>query len=140
MQRKVIHLLNIRDLVNRVNINKTGTFSRIPSLIAVLEPNLAKIIGDDQVHISEFIIAKVKGLIPALDGHPEITDHIFEELPMNINHPNEILVDKRVNGKYLFTAKDPLHVIVVEVTRKESGKTEINTIYPIGEKEEKATG
>jgi hypothetical protein len=135
MKKDSYSLSDIIDLINRVNENKTGIFSRIPELIAILEPNLAKVIGDDHIHISEFIIAKVKGMIPALDGHLEITDHIFKELPININNPKEILVDKRVVGKYLFIARNPVHVIVMEVMREESGKTEINTIYPIGEKE-----
>jgi hypothetical protein len=135
MKRNSFSLSNVKDLVNRVNTNETGVFSRIPELIVILEPNLAQVIGDDHIHISEFIIAKMKGMIPALDGHLEITDLIFKELPMNINNPKEILVDKRVVGKYLFIARDPVHVIVIEVMREESGMTEINTIYPISEKE-----
>jgi hypothetical protein len=133
--RKKSRIISVKNLLDRVNDNKTGIFSRIPEVIVILDSRLAKLIGDDYVHISEFVIAKVKGLIHGFNGHSEITDQIFEKLPWNINNPKEIIVDKRIVGKYLFVAKDPTHVIVIEVTRKESGKTEINTIYPIGEKE-----
>ena len=125
----------IKDLLDRVNGNKTGIFSRIPEVIVILDKKSGELIGDNHVHISEFIIAKVKGLVHGFSGHTEITDEIFEGLPWNINNPKEIIIDKRAIGKYLFIAREPSHVIVIEVTRKESGKTEINTIYPIGEKE-----
>jgi len=42
-----------------------------------------------------------------------------------------------LSNKFLFIAKNPDHLIVVEVKRKESGKTEINTIYKIDKKEQR---
>ena len=128
-------LSDIRDLLDRVNSNTSGIFSRIPETTIIIRPEIAGCIGDNRVHISEFIIAKVKGRISGFNGHPEIIDAIFEKLPWNINNPKEILVDKRSDKKYLFVAEEPTHIIVVEIARKDSGKTEINTIYPISEKE-----
>jgi hypothetical protein len=137
MQNYLQSLSNIRDIVIRVNSNSTNIFSRVPEPIVVLESGISRIIGDDHVHISEFIVAKIKGLIPGLDGHPEITDDIFHRLPSNISNPLRIAVDKRSLNKYLFIAEKPAHLIVIEVKRAESGKTEINTVYRIDRKEQR---
>lgn len=127
----------IDDIVARVNTNRTGIFSRVPEPITVLRPEISSIIGDAQIHISEFIIAKIKGLIPAFIGHPEISDAMFINLPHNLSYPQQILADRRSNQKHLFVTSEPDHIIVVEVRRLESGKTEINTMYPIGDKEKR---
>lgn len=95
------------------------------------------LIGDDRIHISEFIIAKIKGLIPKLDGHPEITDEIFHRLSGDLLNPIRIAKDRRSSNKYLFIARRPAHLIVIEIKRVESGKTEINTIYRIDQKEQR---
>ena len=137
MPKNHCQLSEIRDLLERVNLNKTGTFSRIPEAIVILDSVLAERIGDDVIYISEFIIAKVKGLVPALKGHTEITDEMFERLPLSLCNPNRIILDKRSLNKYLFIANNPIHLIAVEVRRKDSGKTEINTIYRIDRKEQK---
>ena len=136
MQRKSPKISNIKDMLHRVNSNKTGTFSRMSEVIVMLGPELAEKIGDNRVHISEFIIAKVKGLIPTLGGHPEITDDIFGRLPSSLYSPSRVILDKRLPNKYLFIAHNPTHLIAVEVRRKESGKTEINTMYMIDKKEQ----
>lgn len=130
-------LSDMRDLLDRVNSNASGIFSRIPEAIVILGPEIADRIGDDRVHISEFVIAKVKGLIPVLDGHPEITDDMFERLPLSLSNPSRVIFDTRLPNKYLFIAEDPVHAIAVEVRRKESGKTEINTIYKIDGQEQR---
>jgi hypothetical protein len=80
MVKKSTPLSNIQDIISRVNSNITGKFSRTPEPIVILSPKILKAIGDDMVHISEFIVAKVKGLIPDLNSHFEITDDI-NELP-----------------------------------------------------------
>ena len=80
-------IIFIDDLLDRVNSNATGIFSRIPEVIVILDSELARRIGDERIHISEFIIAKVKGLIPTLGGHPEITDETFKRLPLNLLNP-----------------------------------------------------
>lgn len=136
MQKKPTTIL-IKNLLDRVNSNATSIFSRIPEAIVILDSELSRKIGDNRIHISEFIIAKVKGLIPTLGGHPEISDKIFERLPLNLCNPNKVILDKRLPNKYLFIASNPTHLIAVEVRRKESGKTEINTIYKIDRKEQR---
>jgi hypothetical protein len=137
MPKNHLSISNIEDLLDRVNSNTTGIFSRAPEAIVILGSELAEKIGDDRVHISEFIIAKVKGLIPTLGGHPEITDDIFGRLPLSIFNPSRVILDKRSPNKYLFIADNPTHLIAIEVRRKESSKTEINTIYKIDKKEQR---
>lgn len=125
----------INDLIKRVNKNKTGIFKRDSELIAVLPDKIAVVIGDSKIYISEFIIAKVKGKISELIGHLEITDTILLKIPYNLSFPMEILQDTRSSKKYLFINIDPLHEIVVEISRYDSRKTEINTIHIIDYKE-----
>ncbi len=120
-------------LLSRISSNTTGSFSKKAECIAVVDDSIARIIGDSKIYISEFIIAKIKGKIPALPGHTEITDRFFLRLPKSLHFPFKILKDTRGERKFLFIAEDPLHEIVVEVVRKESGKTEINTIHLISE-------
>ena len=110
---------------------------RVPEPIAILRPEISDIIGDTHIHISEFIIAKIQGKIKGRKGHPEITDEIFIRLPHNLNEPIKIHVDTRSAQKYIFVASSPTHVIVVETQRKESGVTEINTLYRVDKKEQK---
>lgn len=106
-------------------------FSREPQCIAILPKHIATIVGDTEVYLSEFIIAKVMGLVGGLVGHPEVTRSILERLPENLEHPVKIFRDIRSQKKYLFIHADPLHQVVVEIARKESGRTEINTIHLI---------
>ena len=51
------------DIIQRVNNNKTGIYNRNPELIAIIGIEISSIIGDSHIHISEFIVAKVKGKI-----------------------------------------------------------------------------
>lgn len=123
---------NIEELLIKVEENKTGTYSKVPVLVAVLDEEIGSIIGDEFVHISEFVIAKIKGLIPELDGHKEITDDLFIKLPKLLEKPFEILIDTRANRKFLFITISPRTEIVIEVRRFESGITEINTFHLVG--------
>jgi hypothetical protein len=140
MQNNFQPLSDVRDIIIRVNSNPMGVFSRIPEPIVILGLEISEIIGDDCIHISEFIIAKIKGRISQFNGHPEITDEILSKLLFNLSNPLKILFDKRSHRKYLFVASSPEHIIVVEIRRRETGKTEINTIYPVGEKEQRRLG
>lgn len=125
----------IFDLVDRVNRNTTGLFKRESELVVVLPLLISNIIKSDKIYLSEFIIAKVKGRIYGQNGHPEITDKMFLDIPYNLSHPREILEDNRNNKKYLFININPLSEIVVEISRFDSGKTEINTIHIINPQE-----
>lgn len=126
---------NIISLVSRVNRNMTGIFKRESELIVILPHNISRVIGSCKIYLSEFIIAKVKGKIKDRDGHPEITDQIFLKIPKNLSFPREILKDTRHDKKYLFINIDPFHEIVVEISRNNLGKSEINTIHIIDERE-----
>ena len=130
---------NMENLIERVNKNTTGIFKRDSELIVTLPKIISVVIGDNKIYISEFIIAKVKGKIKELGGHPEITDEIFEMLPISLSKPNIIYEDNRVmdRNKYIFIKIDPAHQIVVQVCRPDSGKTEINTIIPLNYKKRK---
>ncbi len=123
--------MSIKNILERVNKNKTGIFRRDSELIVTLPEEISCIIGDDKIHLSEFIVAKVRGFIKDKVGHPEITDDIFLKIPQNLSNPKEILQDIRASKKYLFINANPLHEIVVEIFRRESGRTEINTIHII---------
>lgn len=125
----------IHSLVKRVNENTTGIFKRDSELIVVLPYKIAKFIRSNYVNLSEFIIAKVKGKIEGIAGHPEIMDEIFFKIPFSLSYPREILEDTRLNKKYLFININPLNEIVVEISRFDSGKTEINTIHLINPNE-----
>jgi hypothetical protein len=121
----------ISDLIKRVNINASGVFRRDSELIAILPSPIANIIKSKNIYLSEFVVAKVKGKILGFDGHPEITDEMFVMIPDKMSNPIEILEDTRSSKKYLFINIDPLSQIVVEVSRIESNKTEINTVHRI---------
>ncbi len=127
-----IQLIEIGDLLTRVNNNHDGIFRKIPEPIVILCEDISSIIGDDSIFLSEFVIAKVKGKIPLLSGHPEITDEIIISLPSLIQFPLKIFQDTRANNKYLFIIAHPSLEVVIEVKRLESGKTEINTFHKIG--------
>jgi hypothetical protein len=133
---------NISDLLKKVEKNETGIYSKMPVLVAVLNEEISGIVCDQLVHISEFVIAKIKGLIPELDGHKEITDYIFTRIPKSLNDLLYIYADSRTSGKrkLLFVADKPLHLLVVEIVRLESGVSEINSIFPLGERTLKQLG
>ena len=133
---------NIHNLLEKVEKNATGIYPKVPVLIAVLNKEISEIVGDRFVHISEFVIAKIKGLIPELDGHKEITDQIFLRIASSLDNPLYIYTDTRTPNKkkFLFVANEPLHLLVIEVLRLESGVTEINSIFPLGERTLKQLG
>ena len=126
----------IKNILNRVDSNKIGIFSKTPEPIVILNNRISKIVGDNTVYITEFIIAKIKGKIITNKGHPEITDDIFCSIPQTLNTPHGIYLDNRVidRTKYLFVNFSPPHHIVIEIRRIETGKTEINSIIPLGRK------
>lgn len=125
----------IYDLVDRVNKNTTGIFKRDSELVVTLPAVIANVIKNNRIYLSEFIVAKIKGLIKGNSGHKEITDHVLFDIPKNLSKPREIIEDTRGNKKYLFININPLHTVVVEISRANWGKTEINTIYPLDSKE-----
>ncbi|MDO8430373.1 MAG: hypothetical protein Q7S72_00060 [Candidatus Taylorbacteria bacterium] len=124
-------LIKIQSLLDNVRDNKSGIFSNKPHLVVILNKQLSVLIGDEKIHLSEFVIAKIKGRIAELQGHPEIMDGIFLLLPIFIQHPQEILRDTRAKDKYLFIISNPFVEVVIEVRRIESGKTEINTMHKL---------
>lgn len=126
-----IQLVKIEKLLSVVNKNTNGIFSSIPEPIIILNKNLSEIIGDNIVYLSEFVIAKIKGKVPELNSHVEITDDIFLLLPTLLQSPQEILKDTRALDKYLFIICNPFIEVVIEVRRIESNKTEINTLHKI---------
>ena len=130
-------LIDICRILTRVHRNSTGFFSRTPEPIAILDFNTSEALKGEVIHISEFVIAKIKGCVARLAGHPEITDGIFCRLPFNLCNPIRIVKETRSANKYLFIAENPLHLIVIEVRRMQSGKTEINTIYRINREEQR---
>ena len=95
----------IQKLIESVNIINTGIFKRGPEKIVTLP------------------------------SHPEISDEILLKIPINLSFPKEILEDTRTIKKYIFISIDPLHEIVVEICRKDSGKSEINTVHLINSQE-----
>ena len=130
MQSKIHE--NIKDLLLKVEKNTTGMYSKTPVLVAVLDKEISIIIGDRLIHLSEFVIAKIKGFIPELDGHKEITNGLFLKLPDLIARPFKILRDTRADRKFLFITISPQTEIVIEVRRIESALTEINTFHVVG--------
>ena len=124
-------LILIQNILERVDRNTSGIFSKVPEPIFALPPDVSDLVEDTVVHISEFIIAKVQGKIGFNKGHPEITPEILLSIPNTLCKPSKIYEDKRTlnRTKYLFICNIPLHQIVVEIRRMETGKTEINTIF-----------
>ncbi len=124
-------IIGISVLLERVNKNRSGIFNKESEVIAILPEEIALIMGDTKINISEFIIAKIKGFIKKNIGHNEITDSLFCMIPNNLCNPKKILQDTRSNKKYLFISVNPLHEIVVEISRNNLDKSEINTIHLI---------
>lgn len=129
----------ISDLIKRVNTNTTGIFKRDSELIVRLPSLISNILGSNEIYLSEFVIAKVKGRITKLNNHPEITDDIFIMLPESLSNPFRIYEDNRVANrkKYIFIKIDPSHQIVVEINRANSGRSEVNTVIPLNAKKRK---
>ncbi len=111
--------------------NSQKIYDKNPQFLTRLKPIIAHVIGSDTIYISQFVIAKIKGNIPSLNYHPEISDTIFDSIPDNINNPLKILRDTRTTLKFIFICSTPLHEIIVEIGRQPSGRTEINTIHLI---------
>ena len=133
---------NIRLFLERIEGDTSGLFSKELKLAVILRPTISDIIGDNEIYISEFIVAKIRGKTRGNAGHPEITDEIFLNVPYTLNHPFVIYQDPRKAGKtkFIFIEVDKNHQIIVEICRIETGKSEINTIIPIGERTLKQLG
>jgi hypothetical protein len=116
-----------------ISIDKDkNKFSRELILVTELNENISAKIGDNTVYISEFIVSKIMGYIPFLEGHPEVTVNFFLQLPELLNNPSQILEERnKPNKKYLICG-EPTHRVVLEV-RRNNDKTEINTIHRIRE-------
>ncbi len=112
-------------------IETTSYYSKRPVLVGTLPEPLADIVGDGKIYISEFVVAKVMGKIQGVNSHPEITREILLRVTDVLHCPLEIIQDLRGDRKYLFIGEGPLHQIVIEIKREESGKSEINTIFKI---------
>lgn len=107
-------------------------YSRDLILVCKFDKNLAERIGDNEVYISEFVIAKIFGYIPHLTGHLEITKSFLCNLPEYLNNPRKILMrPDRPNERYLICSV-PDHRIALEI-RRDGGVTQINTIHIIRE-------
>lgn len=122
---------SIRRLITSVERSKTGMFEKKPICIGTLSVHLASIVKDDRIHLSEFVVAKIKGRIKGFHGHPNLTNEILLRIPNTLRFPCRVYHDNRVEGrmKYLFVGKDPKHIVAVEVRRREYGLTVINTVF-----------
>lgn len=125
----------IKDIIDRVNTNSNGIYDRVPKPIVTLPPEISKIVGGDTIHLSDFVVAKIKGLISGLGGHSEITDQMISELPQRLAAPLEILKDGE--KKYFFINQDPQTRAVVEIGRNAQGITEVSTYHPLGDRTQK---
>jgi hypothetical protein len=112
-------------------------FSRELFKVCELSKDLEKLIGEKDVYLSEFVIGKVLGLIKNLDGHQEIGSDMFLRIGSIINASKEVLIDSRRENTFLVLSETEYVVVVIKFKRLESGKTEIMTVYGIGEKEKK---
>lgn len=110
----------------------SSSYSRDPVLVCRFNKTLAKRIGDSEVYISEFVIAKIFGYLPHLVGHPEIAKDFLKKLPEYLNNPNRVLMrlDRR-KERYIICGS-PVHRVVLEIKRNDDF-TEINTIHLIRE-------
>lgn len=124
----------MEEVLSRIK-KASNWYSKEPTLLVVLPVRIANIIGDKEVYISDFVVAKILGKISTLNNHPEITEEILLRLSNTLIRPNEIIEDTRKGKKYLFIGENPLHQIVIEIRRSESGKSEINTIFRINSDE-----
>ena len=118
-------------------IESKAHFSKELFKICNFNKAISDILHEDELYISEFVIAKISGLIPNLHGHPEITHDIVCGLSDIINMSHEILADSRREQTYLIVNKVESVIVVVKVKRLETGKTEVMTIYGVGEREQK---
>src|SRR5882724_4357709 len=89
-------LTTIENILDDLVRNTSGIFSRTPLPIFVLPLKISNIVGDDIIHISEFVIAKVQGRMGFNKGHPEITREIFLTIPDTLSEPFKIHEDKRM--------------------------------------------
>ncbi len=101
-------------------------------MITKLTREIALKLTDDEIYISEFVVAKIMGFIPFLEGHPEVTQIFFLNLPNLLNSPIKILFDQTQPTKRFIICGDPTHRVVLEI-RRNNRKTEINTIHRIRE-------
>lgn len=119
------------DLVNNMKPGRR-TYSKELVLVCRFEKELADRIGDNEVYISEFVLAKILGYLPHLVGHPEISKNFLLILPEYLQQANEILMRlDRPKERYLICGI-PNHRVVLEIKR-DGGKTQINTIHLIKE-------
>lgn len=122
----------IERILLQVRENVDGYYSRLPVEVARLHPKLGFGPLISRVHLSEFVIAKIMGRIPDFLGHDDWKDVDFVAVPHLLKNPAIVLRDSRSNSKYLhIDASESRRLIVVEVERRPSGHTSINTMYRI---------
>ncbi len=124
--------MKISNILKRVNsLGKNHIFDKNSHKITCIRDPIASILGARTVYLSDFIVAKIKGFVPGLTGHREVTDSLFKRIPKTLNHPYKIFRDFREpnRDKKIFVELDPVHKIVVEL-RIENRRAEINTIIP----------
>jgi hypothetical protein len=118
-------------ILNNIHQHKSK-YGRDPVLVCIFNEELSARIGDREVYISEFVIAKILGYIKHLNSHPEVTIDFLINLPKFLNNPAEILIRAdRPKERYVICGT-PQHRIVLEIKRS-GGLTQINTIHAIKE-------
>lgn len=118
-----------RDLILNIDESKI-LFSKELILVCKVTKDIQDKIGDSEIYISEFVVAKIKGFIPKLEGHPEVNNEFFLDLPSLLNNPLEILIENSNRKKRYVICGEPTHRVILEIKRQ-NNKTEINTIHPI---------
>lgn len=119
------------DIINNIDTGKVN-YGRHLVLVCTFSAELAAIIGDREVYISEFVVAKILGYIKRLNGHPEVTKEFFLALPDLLKNSKGVLMrGDRPNERYVICGT-PHHRVVLEIKR-DGGVTQINTIHLIKE-------
>lgn len=105
-------------------------YSKSLVLVCSFSQELSRRIGDNEVYVSEFIVAKIMGYIKHLQGHPEVGNKFLLQLPRLLKKPKKILMrNDRPRERYVICGKEN-HRVVLEISRR--GRfTEINTIHLI---------
>lgn len=118
-------------LIHEIHPSKKS-YSRDLIRVCVFSGEIAQRLGDHEVHISEFIVAKILGYVDYLRGHPEVTKMFLIKLPVLLLKPKQILMrDDRPSERYIICGERN-HRVVLEIKRN-GIVTEINTIHLLRE-------
>lgn len=89
------------DLVNKIKSSRSR-YSRELVLVCRFDQELSKRVGDKEIYISEFVLAKILGYIPHLSGHPDVTREFLIGLTGYLKKPTQVLMRKeRPQERYL---------------------------------------